>query len=164
METASTDTNDITARPCDDRDEAFLYALFSSVRMDEFTALNWSPAQIEPLLRVQFSAQAQSYASTFPQATHEIICSGEEPVGRMITDSTAEAMRLVDIALIPAYRGRGTGAALVRKLQAQCAVLHKPLRLHVARTNRAIRLYERLGFVFTGETEMYRLMEWNPLP
>jgi ribosomal protein S18 acetylase RimI-like enzyme len=132
--------------------------------MDEFTTLNLSPAQLELLLRVQFSAQSQSYAAMFPQAAHEIICFGGEPVGHMITDNADEAMLLVDIALIPAYRGRGIGGALVRKLQAQCAVLRKPLRLHVARTNRAIQLYERLGFTATGETEVYRLMEWSPLP
>ena len=164
METDSKVLNGITLRPCDDCDEGFLFALFKSVRTDEFTALNWSPAQLEPLLRIQFSAQSQSYASTFPQSVHEIICSGEEPVGRMITDNAAEAVHLVDIALIPAYRGRGIGAALVQGLQAQCSVLRKPLRLHVVATNRAVRLYERLGFVVTGGTEMYHLMEWTPLP
>lgn len=164
METDSRDADGITVRPCDDRDGEFLFALFVSVRMDEFAPLNRPPALLEPLLRVQFSAQSQSYASTFPNAAHEIICSGGEPMGRMITDDTAEAMLLVDFALKPAYRGRGIGAALVRRLQARCTVLRKPLRLHVARTNRAICLYERLGFVAVDGTDVYLLMEWNPLP
>ena len=164
METNSTNTCGFTVRPCGDGDEKFLFALFMSVRMDEFAALNWPPAQLEPLLRIQFSAQSQSYASTFPHAAHEIICSGGEPVGRMITDDTPEAMRLVDIALIPECRSRGIGDALVRELQARCAVHRRPLRLHVAKTNRAMRLYERLGFIATDETEVYRLMEWNPQP
>lgn len=162
METDSRDANGIALRPCDGRDADFLFALFVSVRRDEFAALNWPPSQLEPLLRVQFSAQSQSYAATCPQAAHEIICAEGEPVGRMITDNTADAMILVDIALTPAWRGRGIGTTLVRELQAQCAVLRKPLRLHVAKTNRATRLYERLGFIPVGETEVYRLMEWNP--
>ena len=162
METISMNPGNLVLRPCDDRDKDFLFALFVSVRMDEFSALNWSPAQLEPLLRVQFAAQSQSYASAFPQAAHEIICLGQEPVGRMIMDDSAEAMHLVDIALIPACRGRGLGTTLIRKLQAQCTVLRKPLRLHVAGSNRAINLYERLGFVAAADTEMYRFMEWNP--
>jgi ribosomal protein S18 acetylase RimI-like enzyme len=154
----------IELRPCDSQDDGFLFALFMSVKEEDFAALNWSPAQLEPLLRMQFTAQSQSYAADYPRAAHELVCFNGQPVGRLITDNTAEAMLLVDIALTPEVRGRGIGAELIRGLQAQCAADRKPLRLHVANTNRAVRLYERLGFVVTGETEVRRLMEWRPRP
>ncbi len=162
MGTDSKHDNVFILRPCGDGDEAFLFALFTSVRREEFAALNWPPAQLEPLLRIQFAAQSRSYASSFPQAAHEIICLAGKPVGRIITDDTPEALLLVDIALMPECRGRGMGAALLRRLQEQCAALRKPLRLQVAATNEALRLYERLGFIVTGGTEVYRLMQWNP--
>lgn len=162
MKTDSKDASGITTRPCNDSDEAFLFSLFKSVKGDELAALNWPPAQLEPLLRMQFKAQSQSYAADYPQATHEIVCFEGELVGRLVTDNTTEAMLLVDIALTPAVRGSGIGAELIRRLQKHCSVLRKPLRLHVAKTNRAAHLYERLGFTVIGETEVHHLMEWNP--
>jgi ribosomal protein S18 acetylase RimI-like enzyme len=162
VKTDSKDASGITTRPCNDSDEAFLFSLFKSVKGDELAALNWPPAQLEPLLRMQFTAQSQSYAADYPRAAHELVCFNGQPVGRLITDNTAEAMLLVDIALTPEVRGRGIGAELIRGLQAQCAADRKPLRLHVANTNRAVHLYERLGFVVTGETEVRGLMEWKP--
>jgi ribosomal protein S18 acetylase RimI-like enzyme len=113
---------------------------------------------------MQFSAQSQSYAADYPGAVHEIVCFEGEPVGRIITDQSGEALRLVDIALLPACRGRGMGAALIGRLQEQCTAFNKPLRLHVAKTNRALHLYKRLGFAVLGETETHRLMEWHPRP
>ena len=162
METDSKDAGDIAFRPCESRDGDFLFALFTGVRAGDFAALNWTPEQLEPLLRVQFALQSQSYAATFPRAVHEIICLAEQPVGRMVTEETGQAVHLVDIALIPACRGRGVGSAALRKLQMQCARLRKPLTLQVARNNRAIQLYERLGFVSGGGTEVYAAMKWNP--
>ena len=68
----------------------------------------------------------------------------------------------MDISLLPEYRNRGLGAALIHDLMAECAASREPLRLQVAKGNRAARLYERLGFLKTGEDEIYYHMWWNP--
>ena len=39
----------------------------------------------------------------------------------------------------------------------------KRLSIHVEQTNRALGLYERLGFAVVGETGVYLRMEWDPL-
>ena len=162
MESHATDAGELTLRPCVPEDKTFLFALFASVRAGDFAALNWPMEQLEPLLRMQFAAQSQSYAAAFPRARHEIIRLRETPVGHMITDDSADAVHLVDIALMAGNRGGGLGASVLRGLQARCASLHKPLRLHVAADNRARRLYERLGFSVIGGTEVHLLMEWTP--
>jgi len=59
-------------------------------------------------------------------------------------------------------RNRGKGAALIRDLMAECQYSGKPLRLQVAKGDRAARLHERLGFLKTGEDEIYCQMGWNP--
>jgi hypothetical protein len=38
------------------------------------------------------------------------------------------------------------GTTLLKDLQAEAAAADKPLRIHVERFNRGLRLYERLGF------------------
>jgi ribosomal protein S18 acetylase RimI-like enzyme len=67
----------------------------------------------------------------------------------------------VDIALLPEHRNVGIGSALVRQVCAEAAALGKPVRLCVLKSSRAQRLYARLGFVTTAQTELHLEMEWR---
>ena len=69
----------------------------------------------------------------------------------------------IDIALLPAFRGRGIGSALITGLFAEADGALLPVRIHVEHANPAQRLYQRLGFAFAGEAGgVYRLMERPP--
>jgi Acetyltransferase (GNAT) domain len=72
-----------------------------------------------------------------------------------------EEIRIVDIALLPAYCNRGVGTTLLRGLQSEAAAAGKPLRIHVERFNPALRLYERLGFRPIEDKGVYLFMEWR---
>ena len=73
-------------------------------------------------------------------------------------DRSANATFLVDIALLPEFRNLGLGATILRSLQAE----GKKINLHVIKSNPAVNLYQRLGFVFVGEEAFYSQMEWSP--
>jgi ribosomal protein S18 acetylase RimI-like enzyme len=77
-------------------------------------------------------------------------------------DRTASEVRLVDISLLPAARGGGTGTHLICALLEEAAGAGRPVRLHVARGNPALRLYARLGFRVDGDDGMYLAMTWDP--
>ena len=62
------------------------------------------------------------------------------------------------------HRGTGMGTALLKDLLAEAERAGKPVRLQVLKTNRAIRLYARLGFAITGESPTHLQMEWRPGP
>ncbi|MEM1127772.1 MAG: GNAT family N-acetyltransferase [Bacteroidota bacterium] len=53
----------------------------------------------------------------------------------------------LSMALLPAYRGRGVGTALLRRLLAEAAGQFDGVSLSVSASNPARRLYERAGFV-----------------
>lgn len=57
----------------------------------------------------------------------------------------------VAIAVTPAKRGRGIGAALLDALLDQCSGTHAALSLNVHRRNPAQHLYLRKGFRVTGQ-------------
>jgi ribosomal protein S18 acetylase RimI-like enzyme len=44
----------------------------------------------------------------------------------------------------------------------EAAAAGKPIRLHVVASSPAVRLYERLGFLRSGEEAAYLEMKWVP--
>ena len=151
-------------RPAGPDDEEFVFQLYASTREGEFSSLGWSRTQLEPLLRMQFAAQRQWYQTAYPGYEHHIVMAEGTPIGRMMIKRAPEAVLLVDIALMPEHRGKGTGEALLLDLLQQSSAQGLPVRLQVLKNNPAARLYERVGFVRTGEDQMYWQMERPPTP
>ncbi|HLG15591.1 MAG TPA: GNAT family N-acetyltransferase [Blastocatellia bacterium] len=151
----------ISLRPVCPDDEPFLYALYSSTRIDEISPFGWDETQQRSFFALQFKAQQQHWSTQFPDADHHIIVVGDRPAGRLLVNRTSAEIRLGDISLLPDDRNRGIGASLIRQLQAEAARDNLPLTLHVAKSNRAIRLYERLGFVTVGDIGSHFKMEWR---
>ena len=148
-------------RPAKPGDEAFLFRLYAETRAEELAGCGWSAAQREIFLRQQFAARRNGYAAAFPGAEHTVVVMGREPVGALIVNRAPEEIRVVDLALRPAQRGRGLGRQLVGKLIEEARATGRPLRLQVLKTNRAARLYARLGFAPVGENGLHLKMEWR---
>jgi GNAT superfamily N-acetyltransferase len=151
----------IAVRPEQSQDEAFLFELYASTRQEELDGWGWPPEIRSAFLTLQFKA-SQGYHQAFPGAEFQIVLLNGVNAGRLVVDRRPEALRLVDIALLPRYRNAGIGAALLQRIFGEAAATKKPLRLQVLKGNRAGRFYERLGFEKTGETEMHVEMEWRP--
>jgi ribosomal protein S18 acetylase RimI-like enzyme len=91
-----------------------------------------------------------------------LVLHGGAPVGRLYLSRWAREHRIVDIALLPEYRGAGLGTALLRDLLDEGAAAGKAVTIHVEKFNPALTLYRRLGFVAAGEEGAYDLMRWKP--
>jgi ribosomal protein S18 acetylase RimI-like enzyme len=156
------DIQGITMRPIRPEDEAFLFEVYASTRQDELAALDWSKAQREAFLRMQFRAQHLSYLVQFPLADFAIILCYGRPIGRLYVERRPEEIRGIDIALLPEVRQAGIGTAILHNLLAEAAREHKPCRIHVEKFNRAQHLYKRLGFTTLADNGMYLFMEWRP--
>jgi len=150
-------THEITLRPVGDSDRAFLFALYVSTRED-LALLDASVGG--PLLEMQYRAQQSQYQSAWPAAVDSLVLVAGEPAGHMLVAYDDTAVRLIDVALLPQYCGRGVGATLLRELISNAGKL--PVQLSVAVGNPAIKLYERLGFTITGESQTYFEMATTP--
>jgi ribosomal protein S18 acetylase RimI-like enzyme len=71
-------------------------------------------------------------------------------------------IRLMDIALVDAERGRGLGAALIRELMDEARATNASITLHVEPGNPARRWYERLGFALVEDRGVYHFLSWSP--
>jgi ribosomal protein S18 acetylase RimI-like enzyme len=152
----------ITLRPATEDDQEFLLDLYKSSRGDDLRGLGWGEDRVGEFLEMQYEAHRNFLNHDYPGVEDQIVLSEGTPVGHLTIDTRPEEIRLVDVALVAASRNHGTGTLLIQELQAQSAAARCPLRLQVIRFNRAVGLFERLGFRRTSETGTHFQMEWLP--
>lgn len=140
-------------------DRPFLRAVYGSTRWEELEPTGWSDADKNAFLDQQFAAQDAHYTSNYDGATFSVVVVDGFPAGRLYVARWPEEIRIVDIALLPAVRGRGIGTSLLRELIDEAAAAGKRVSIHVERENPALRLYERLGFARVEERGPYYLLE-----
>jgi len=149
----------IELRPIRPEDQEFLYCLYASTRQEELAPLAWAPAQQEAFLRMQFNAQRSHYQQHFPDASFSVILRDGQPAGRLYLDTTGEKVCVIDIALLPEHRSQGIGAMLMGRILADADAAGKAVSIHVERSNRALRFYDRLGFAAVQDLGVYFRME-----
>lgn len=142
-------------------DAPFLESVYASTRAAELAAVPWSAEQKAAFCRMQFEAQCAHYEQHYPAATQSIIEHGGVAAGRLYVNRGAEEIRIVDIALLPEYRGAGLGTQHLLALQEETRAAGKVLSIHVEKFNPALRLYERLGFRPIEDKGIYFLMNWR---
>lgn len=148
-------------RPATDDDREFLIGLYGSVRAEELAMVTWEEGQREAFVRMQFDAQDTEYRRINPNGTFDVIELQGRPVGRLYVDRRPAEIRIVDVSLLPEFRGAGIGGGLLDDLMQEAAASGRRLTIHVEITNRAESLYTRLGFVEAARQGPYRRMEWT---
>jgi GNAT superfamily N-acetyltransferase len=152
----------VTLRAAGPSDVEFLFQVYADIRADELAPVPW-PAQLkEQFLRQQFHAQDNSYRANYPGAEFSIIQVDGADAGRLYLHRRQNEIRIMDIALTAPFRGRGLGTLLLRRILGEGDARRLPVTIHVEFFNPARKLYERLGFRQTSQTEVYLLMEWLP--
>jgi ribosomal protein S18 acetylase RimI-like enzyme len=146
-------------RPRTQGDLDFLSRLYAATREEELRAVNWTDAQKTAFLQDQFDKQHRHYLEHYPLAQWLVIEREGVPAGRIYLEQTLREIRLMDVALLRAYRGQGVGTALMRSLLAHGDESGLPVTLHVEPFNPAMRLYRRLGFVDVETRGYYLFME-----
>ena len=152
----------VTFRPATAEDEPFLRRVYVSTRLEELSVTPWSEEQKLAFLADQFRLQSAYYAQNYPAGeatTYRVILCDGIAAGRLIVNSEPKLMRIVDIALLPEYRGQGIGGSILGDLLAEADARGAMVSIHVEKNNPAMRLYARLGFVPVKDVGVYLLLE-----
>ncbi len=152
-------------RPETETDLPFLRQLYISTRWDEVSAAaDWPDAQKIAFLESQFALQRHHYLNHYANASFDVIEQHGAPAGRLYVDRQERTLLIVDIALLPQWRGRGIGTALIEALFAEARAVGKEVSISVEKFNPAQRLYRRLGFRPYAEDDVYWFMYWSSDP
>jgi len=117
----------------------------------------------EQFLRSQFDAQATHYVKHYAGVEFLIIELAGTPAGRLYVQRTPSEILVMDIALIPEFRGRGIGTALLRQILDEGQASSRIVTMHVEKFNPALSLYERLGFRIAEDQGVYWFLRWSPV-
>ena len=145
----------VTVRPQTAADAPFLRTLFSTIAT---IPDGLPPGMAESLLDMQCRGQVASYHAAYPNAAYSIIEAPSAPCGRLICDPGPIA-RIVDYALLPAFRGAGIGTAVLR---AALARLEGPVHVTVLASNAAcLAMCRRLGFTVLTADPAFVTLAWG---
>jgi ribosomal protein S18 acetylase RimI-like enzyme len=151
----------LTFRRVSEADEPFLFRLYASTRTDELAPVPWSEEQKAAFLAMQARAQHTDYKRNYGDADWLIIEQGGADIGRLYLDRDHDNDRhhIIDIALMPEWRRKSLGTALLADIIDEAARAGKLVSIHVEKYNPAKRLYGRLGFIKLEDRGVYDLMQ-----
>ena len=149
-----------TLRSAVSGDAEFLFGVYASTRSEEMAITGWTTEQQQVFLRSQFAAQDRHYRAFHPAACFDIVQAQGKDAGRLYVDRSAAQLHVLDIALLPEYRGLGLGRALMRGLLVEAAAGCGKVVLHVERHNPALHLYRRMGFTEVADQGFHIEMQW----
>jgi ribosomal protein S18 acetylase RimI-like enzyme len=154
---------DISLRPARDGDEPFLKRVHDAARHWEFASLlETGQADLyHQVMAQQYDAQHRFYFANYDTAHYGIIQWTGQPIGRLYVDYRDDEVRVLEIAILPEYRGRGIGRIVMMGICLEAAMRRKPVRLYVHYLSRAQRFYRQLGFREISLEGPDRLMEWR---
>ncbi|HUK87731.1 MAG TPA: GNAT family N-acetyltransferase [Terriglobales bacterium] len=153
---------EVTLRPVQPADEAFLLQVYACTRAAEMAMVPWSAEQKAAFVRMQFEAQLRHYRAQYPGAEHSIIQHQGRDVGRLYLDRAPEHIHILDVTVLPEHRGAGLGTLLLRRLMEEGARARLPLSIYVESFNPSQRLFARLGFRKQKEEGIHWLLQWMP--
>lgn len=71
------------------------------------------------------------------------------------------SIELLQLQIHPEFQNLGLGSTVIKHLISLSEKQNKTMQLKVLKTNRAKHLYERLGFIQTGEDELEYFMQYQ---
>ncbi len=152
----------LNLRPMMTSDKSFIESLYRSTR-DDLRMLDAEDDFIEDIIGLQQYAQTQGYGDMFPNAMYFVAEYHNERIGRVVLDFGHNEIRIVDIAMITAARGKGYGSQVLQAVQLAASKVMAPVTLSVRADHiRAKRLYARLGFVVEEAQIPFERMVWYP--
>jgi ribosomal protein S18 acetylase RimI-like enzyme len=138
-------------RPATAADYEFLYQLKVAC-LKEYVAATW---------RWDEAYQRQHFAAHFDPDHSQIVVTDGRDVGELSVVDRENGVLVSGIYILPEFQGRGLGTTILGDVIEHARMGRRPVSLQVLKVNPARHLYERLGFVISGESETHFQMRLN---
>ena len=120
---------------------------------------------VEKLWGWDEAEQLQLHQQRFGTQDFRIVNVSGMDVGVMALVVEANGLKVNQLFILPEHQGKGIGQMCMLLIMKEAQQLALPVGLQVLKVNsRALAFYQRLGFVYIGETETHILLEAKNLP
>lgn len=134
-------------------DRSVLRTISIEGRAIEFIGL--PPELASTLLGMQYVAAVRHRALCWPRATDHVIDHHHVPAGVVTTLVTRSEFRLIDIGLLPGFRGQGHAVAVIRAIALSAAERGLPLHYRARTSFMTASLIRSLGAEIVAESASY---------
>ena len=147
-------------------DRAFSQRAYAVTRESELALVDWPAETKSAFVEQQFEAQYRHYRQHYPEALFLLVCHHDQPIGRLYLSQGGTELRLMDIIVLPDWRGKGLGRTLLAAVLNWGIEDALMISLHVEADNPIRHWYRRLGFQEVELRGIYWLMrlEVDALP
>jgi len=142
----------ISLRPATSEDFDFLYNLRRAT-MQHYVAQTWGWNE---------AWQWNYFQQHFNPEECQIIRFQGKDIGVLSVRKQETEVFLKFIEVLPEYQNQGIGTVVIKSILEEAHHTGQPVGLQVLKVNPARSLYERLGFLTTGETATHYLMRATP--
>ncbi len=142
----------IQSRPATPKDSEFLYNL-KEITLKEYVKQIWGWDE---------RFQRNLHQKRFDPDKYRIIQDKGKDIGCISVETHPDKLFLSIIEILPDYQNKGIGRSLIRNLIQKGIQEEKNVELTVLKVNqKAIKLYQSLGFTLIGETQTHYQMIHN---
>ena len=152
----------IQLRPVEEKDTAFIEAVYRTTREAELNLTDWSEHQKNAFISMQLKAQHAEYKTKFPNARFQVIIYNKKNAGRFYIGETENEIRLMEMTVLPEFRGKGIAKELLQQSIERSNKIQKKLSCHVEASNPILKFYQHLGFVYIKNNGRHYYMEREP--
>lgn len=138
-------------RPANDADVPALLALRHRTMDPHFQSTGLAYSEQDHLARIQLRLDCA-----------QLICRGEQLIGLLKLVKEGDVWDLIQLQLAPEVQGRGFGTQLLQGILHEARLAGVAVQLSVFKSNPALQLYQRLGFIIHSATEHSYEMLWKP--
>jgi len=151
----------LTMRAAKAKDHLFLDALYRDSRQD-LLDLPLDAVAIEQMIAMQRMSQTAGVKQTYPNAQDWLLHWHEEAIGHLWLDIGGNDIRVIDIAVLGAWRKHGFASSILVALQTYASRMNKTISLAVQCNNLvARRVYLKAGFLLLSSDSLFDQMVWS---
>lgn len=106
--------------------------------------------------------QIDFHLQSYEPSNISILSTSNEDIGYVETETSEEHIAITGIYILKEFQSLGYGTIVIREIVKRATESGRSVRLGVLKVNqRAVRLYERLGFELESETSTHFKMKKN---
>jgi ribosomal protein S18 acetylase RimI-like enzyme len=108
------------------------------------------------------NVQLEYHRKQFNPKQIKIILDNNKEVGLVDVEETLDTFFIANVLIEPIYQGQGIGRKVIEDIIMEAIKEKKKIELQVFKINtRAKKLYEKLDFIVTGETDLHYQMSYS---